>query len=283
MKKYDKTLPILEKSLTKRIIEKERKQKLEKSGNLLIPSLYQINQMKAYSFFNSIKEKELKMRQTISKNFSKINAEDVYKNKLLSMNNNKNKTIELKNYRKSFFKEKNGNKGTYNFGHLDYYEPIPGNYFIDSFLSKDNSDFKSILSDTLRNRDELISRKRKENLYKKNIENKYNIKINRIKLYSRNKKLFANALKKNPNYFKKNFQSYIKSLSLYSSSFLDNFNKSNSTISIIRNNNIRIKRYTNDNLPKEKIINKIIHPNNTKYKYIKIKKQIINCDDISKS
>ena len=83
MKKYDKTLPILEKSLTKRIIEKDRKQKLEKSGNLLIPSLYQINQMKAYSFFNSIKEKELKMRQTISKNFSKINAEDVYKNKLL--------------------------------------------------------------------------------------------------------------------------------------------------------------------------------------------------------
>lgn len=283
MKKYDKTLPILEKSLTKRIIEKERKQKLEKSGNLLIPSLYQINQMKAYSFFNSIKEKELKMRQTISKNFSKINAEDVYKNKLLSMNNKKNKTIELKNYRKSFFKEKNGNRGTYNFGPLDYYEPIPGNYFIDSFLSKDNSDFKSIRNDTLRNRDELISRKRKENLYKKNIENKYNIKINRIKLYSRNKKLFANALKKNPNYFKKNFQSYIKSLSLYSSSFLDNFNKSNSTISIIKNNNIRIKRYTNDNLPKEKIINKIIHPNNTKYKYIKIKKQIINCDDISKS
>ena len=283
MKKYDKTLPILEKSLTKRIIEKERKNKLEKSGNLLIPSLYQINQMKAYSFFNSIKEKELKMRQTISKNFSKINAEDVYKNKLLSMNNKKNKTIELKNYRKSFFKEKIGNRGTYNYVPLDYYEPIPGNYFIDSFLSKDNSDFKSIRNDTLRNRDALISRKRKENLYKKNIENKYNIKINRIKLYSRNKKLFANALKKNPNYFKKNFQSYIKSLSLYSSSFLDNFNKSNSTISIIRNNNIRIKRYTNDNLPKEKIINKIIHPNNTKYKYIKIKKQIINCDDISKS
>ena len=266
MKKYDKVLPNLEKNLTKKVIEKERKQKIGKSEVPLTFRLYKINQVKAFSFYNSIKEKELKMRQPVFKKIQKINSEDNYKNKLLSINNIKSKTIEVKNLKKTIFqkkiKEKNGTKDNYILRPLDYYESVPVNYFKESFFSKkDNSDFKCI-----------ISQKEKENLYKKNIENKYNIKINRIKLYSRNKKLFANALKNNPNYFKKNYKSYIKSLSKYSSLNFNHFNKNNSTISIIGNDILNIKGYTNNNLPKDKIIINSINPNNNKYKYIKIKK-----------
>ena len=64
----------------------------------------------------------------------------------------------------------------------------------------------------------------KEKIYKKNIENKYSININRIKSYTRNKKLFINGLRKNPKYFKNNYKSYIKSISKRMSDSSDNIN-----------------------------------------------------------
>lgn len=289
MKKYDKTLPFLEINPAKKILVKERNRNLNKLDDLLKSNLYyKINQKRAYSYFNSIKEKKLKTKEAVTKIIPKINTKEECKNKLYSINNKLSKTIEVKKIRKSIFEkkisDKDKRKGSY-ICRPFYYEPLPENIFRESLISMYNSDFKSVCNNTLKNRDEFIAQKEKENLYKKNIENKYNIKINRFKLYSRNKKLFLMGIKKNPNYFKKNYESYFKSLSMHSSFTLENFNKtSNFTISAIRNNNkLNIKKITNDNFIKDKNKIKNIKRYNNIYKYIKIKKQTINVDEISKS
>jgi len=287
MKKYDKTLPFLEINPAKKILVNERNRKINKLDNLLKTHLNKINKRRAYSYFNSIKEKELKMKETTRKIIPKINTKEEYKNKLYSMNSGISKTIEVKKIRKSIFEkkvfDKDKRKCSYIFRPF-YYEPLPENIFRESLISMYNSDFKSVCNSTLKNKDEFITQKEKENLYKKNIENKYNIKINRFKLYSRNKKLFLMGIKKNPNYFKKNYESYFKSLSMHSSFTLENFNKtSNFTISAIRNNKLNIKKITNDNFIKDKNKIKNIKGYNNIYKYIKIKKQTINVDEISKS
>ena len=287
MKKYDKTLPFLEINPAKKILVNERNRKINKLDNLLKTHLNKIKKRRAYSYFNSIKEKELKMKETARKIIPKINTKEEYKNKLYSMNSGISKTIEVKKIRKSIFEkkvfDKDKRKCSYIFRSF-YYEPLPENIFRESLISMYNSDFKSVCNSTLKNKDEFITQKEKENLYKKNIENKYNIKINRFKLYSRNKKLFLMGIKKNPNYFKKNYESYFKSLSMHSSFTLENFNKtSNFTISAIRNNKLNIKKITNDNFIKDKNKIKNIKGYNNIYKYIKIKKQTINVDKISKS
>lgn len=79
--------------------------------------------------------------------------------------------------------------------------------------------------------------------------------------------MFINGLKKNPKYFKKKYQSYIKSLSNQNSDTLENLNKSSYlSISSIRNMNLDLKKLSDINNSNHNIFGI------NKYKYIKIRK-----------
>ena len=228
-----------------------------------------INKIQAYSFFNSIKEKNLKSKETSDKNSPRRYKENKYK--LFSINNYNSKVKETRKNRDllivSQILEKITRRVPINFHYFNYYTPGPGDFSSENILSKDNPNLRNLFNNTLKIQSQLIEQKEKGKLYKKNIENKYNININRIESYSRNKKLFINGLKKNPKYFKKKYQSYIKSHSNQNSDTLENLNKSSYlSISSIRNMNLDLKKLSDINNSNHNIFGI------NKYKYIKIRK-----------
>lgn len=270
MQSHDGILPVLEINSKKKVQSQETKK--NKTRNILISPFQRkdkINKIQAYSFFNSIKEKNLKSKETSDKNSPRRYKENKYK--LFSINNYNSKVKETRKNRDllivSQILEKITRRVPINFHYFNYYTPGPGDFSSENILSKDNPNLRNLFNNTLKIQSKLIEQKEKEKLYKKNIENKYNININRIKSYSRNKKLFINGLKKNPKYFKKKYQSYIKSLSNQNSDTLENLNKSNYlSISSIRNMNLDLKKLSDINNSNHNIFGI------NKYKYIKIRK-----------
>ena len=271
MQSHDGILPVLEINSKKKVQSQETKK--NKTRNILISPFQRkdkINKIQAYSFFNSIKEKNLKSKETSDKNSPRRYKENKYK--LFSINNYNSKVKETRKNRDllivSQILEKITRRVPINFHYFNYYTPGPGDFSSENILSKDNPNLRNLFNNTLKIQSQLIEQKEKEKLYKKNIENKYNININRIKSYSRNKKLFINGLKKNPKYFKKKYQSYInKSLSNQNSDTLENLNKSSYlSISSIRNMNLDLKKLSDINNSNHNIFGI------NKYKYIKIRK-----------
>ena len=270
MQLYDGILPVLEINSKKKVQSQETKK--NKTRNILISPFQRkdkINKIQAYSFFNSIKEKNLKSKETSDKNSPRRYKENKYK--LFSINNYNSRVKETRKNRDllivSQILEKITRRVPINFHYFNYYTPGPGDFSSENILSKDNPNLRNLFNNTLKIQSQLIEQKEKEKLYKKNIENKYNININRIKSYSRNKKLFINGLKKNPKYFKKKYQSYIKSLSNQNSDTLENLNKSSYlSISSIRNMNLDLKKLSDINNSNHNIFGI------NKYKYIKIRK-----------
>ncbi len=270
MQSHDGILPVLEINSKKKVQSQETKK--NKTRNILISPFQRkdkMNKIQAYSFFNSIKEKNLKSKETSDKNSPRRFNENKYK--LFSINNYNSKVKETRKNRDllivSQILEKITRRVPINFHYFNYYTPGPGDFSSENILSKDNPNLRNLFNNTLKIQSQLIEQKEKEKLYKKNIENKYNININRIKSYSRNKKLFINGLKKNPKYFKKKYQSYIKSLSNQNSDTLENLNKSSYlSISSIRNMNLDLKKLSDINNSNHNIFGI------NKYKYIKIRK-----------
>ena len=270
MQSHDGILPVLEINSKKKVQSQETKK--NKTRNILISPFQRkdkINKIQAYSFFNSIKEKNLKSKETSDKNSPRRYKENKYK--LFSINNYNSKVKETRKNRDllivSQILEKITRRVPINFHYFNYYTPGPGDFSSENILSKDNPNLRNLFNNTLKIQSQLIEQKEKEKLYKKNIENKYNININRIKSYSRNKKMFINGLKKNPKYFKKKYQSYIKSLSNQNSDTLENLNKSSYlSISSIRNMNLDLKKLSDINNSNHNIFGI------NKYKYIKIRK-----------
>ena len=271
MQSHDGILPVLEINSKKKVQSQETKK--NKTRNILISPFQRkdkINKIQAYSFFNSIKEKNLKSKETSDKNSPRRYKENKYK--LFSINNYNSKVKETRKNRDllivSQILEKITRRVPINFHYFNYYTPGPGDFSSENILSKDNPNLRNLFNNTLKIQSQLIEQKEKEKHYKKNIENKYNININRIKSYSRNKKLFINGLKKNPKYFKKKYQSYInKSLSNQNSDTLENLNKSSYlSISSIRNMNLDLKKLSDINNSNHNIFGI------NKYKYIKIRK-----------
>ena len=271
MQSHDGILPVLEINSKKKVQSQETKK--NKTRNILISPFQRkdkINKIQAYSFFNSIKEKNLKSKETSDKNSPRRYKENKYK--LFSINNYNSKVKETRKNRDllivSQILEKITRRVPINFHYFNYYTPGPRDFSSENILSKDNPNLRNLFNNTLKIQSQLIEQKEKEKLYKKNIENKYNININRIKSYSRNKKLFINGLKKNPKYFKKKYQSYInKSLSNQNSDTLENLNKSSYlSISSIRNMNLDLKKLSDINNSNHNIFGI------NKYKYIKIRK-----------
>ena len=257
MQLYDSILPILEISSKKKVQSQEKMK--NKTRNILISPFNRkekINKIQAYSFFNSIKEKNLKGKEIPKLNNPKMHFDNKYK--LFAINNYNSKVKETRKNRDllivSQILEKITRRVPINF---HYYTPGPGDFSSENILSKDNPNLRNLFNNTLKIRSQIIEQKEKERLYKKNIQNKYNINRNHLKSYSRNKKLFINGLKKNPKYFKKKYKSYIKSLSNQHSDTLENLNKSSYlSISSVRNMNLDLKKL----------------PDINKYQYIKIRK-----------
>ena len=270
MQSHDGILPVLEINSKKKVQSQETKK--NKTRNILISPFQRkdkINKIQAYSFFNSIKEKNLKRKENSDKNSPRRYKENKYK--LFSINNYNIKVKETRKNRDllivSQILEKITRRVPINFHYFNYYTPGPGDFSSENILSKHNPNLRNLFNNTLKIQSQLIEQKEKEKLYKKNIENKYNININRIKSFSRNKKLFINGLKKNPKYFKKKYQSYIKSLSNQNSDTLENLNKSSYlSISSIRNMNLDLKKLSDINNSNHNIFGI------NKYKYIKIRK-----------
>lgn len=282
MRAFEGILPVLELNFKTSIKSKDITRK--KSRNILISPLYRINKInkinkiKAYSFFNSIKEKELRSKENNKiKNSPRNYNENKYKYKLLSVNYYNTKIKENAKNRDSIIisqlLDRIRKRVPIHINYFNYYTPGPGDYSPDKILTKNNSTLKGLFNDNLKLKSQLIEQKEKEKIYKKNIENKYSININRIKSYTRNKKLFINGLRKNPKYFKNNYKSYIKSISKRMSDSSDNINKSSSylNISCLRNNNLDQKKLSSINLARDNSINNIFG-NNNKYRLIKIKK-----------
>jgi len=274
MQLYDSILPILEISSKKKVQSQEKMK--NKTRNILISPFNRkekINKIQAYSFFNSIKEKNLKGKEIPKLNNPKMNFDNKYK--LFAINNYNSKVKETRKNRDllivSQILEKITRRVPINF---HYYTPGPGDFSSENILSKDNPNLRNLFNNTLKIRSQIIEQKEKERLYKKNIQNKYNINRNHLKSYSRNKKLFINGLKKNPKYFKKKYKSYIKSFSNQHSDTLENLNKSSYlSISSVRNMNLDLKKLPDINKSNSSIFGV------NKYQYIKIRKiknQVLN-------
>jgi len=271
MQLYDSILPVLEISSKKKVQSQEKIK--NKKRNILISPFNRkdkINKIQAYSFFNSIKEKNLKSKEVPNKNILKMhNNENKYK--LFAINNYNSKLKETRKNRDllivSQILEKITRRVPINFHYFNYYTPGPGDFSSENILPKDKPNLRNIFNNTLKIRSQIIEQKEKEKLYKKNIENKYNINRNHMKSYSRNKKLFINGLKKNPKYFKKKYKSYIKSLSNQHSDTLEDLNKSSYlSISSVRNMNLDLKKLSDINKSNGSIFGV------NKYQYIKIRK-----------
>jgi len=277
MQLYDSILPVLEISSKKKVQSQEKMK--NKTRNILISPFNRkekINKIQAYSFFNSIKEKNLKGKEIPKLNNPKMHFDNKYK--LFAINNYNSKVKETRKNRDllivSQILEKITRRVPINFHYFNYYTPGPGDFSSENILSKDNPNLRNLFNNTLKIRSQIIEQKEKERLYKKNIQNKYNINRNHLKSYSRNKKLFINGLKKNPKYFKKKYKSYIKSLSNQHSDTLENLNKSSYlSISSIRNMNLDLKKLPDINKSNSSIFGV------NKYQYIKIRKiknQVLN-------
>ena len=170
----DGILPPLEINL-KKIKTKlpKRKQNLK---HILISPLCQLNKLKAYSFFNSIKAKNNQSQENQKASIER------YTNRTKDDSNDKKIEILKKKKLGSYIQIKDINKKYIpcDIKEYKYFSPENENYLTDKILKKNIHSFKNILNDHLKIRSELIFYI-KEILYQKNIENKYNINLNRLK------------------------------------------------------------------------------------------------------
>ena len=98
MQSHDGILPVLEINSKKKVQSQETKK--NKTRNILISPFQRkdkINKIQAYSFFNSIKEKNLKSKETSDKNSPRRYKENKYK--LFSINNYNSKVKETRKNR----------------------------------------------------------------------------------------------------------------------------------------------------------------------------------------
>ena len=77
MHSYDAILPILE--IHKKFKNSNNEKSIRKQKISLYSPFYRVNKIKAYSFFNSIKEKEIKNRELSTKNNQKKSNDIKYK------------------------------------------------------------------------------------------------------------------------------------------------------------------------------------------------------------
>ena len=252
----------------------------KKSRNILNSPSSSINKIKAYSFFDLIKEKERKSKEVKSEHVQNVSNNNRYK--LLSIDNYRSKLKnEIKNTNSLIINQlfdKIRKESPSKINYYNFFVPSPDDYLSQKlFLSKRKSSL-NIFNNAIKFKSILIVQKEKEKLYKRIIENKYNINLNRVKSYSKNKKLFINGFRKNPKYFSK-FKSYIKSrksLSYNNSDISEHLNKSNcanTTNSKDEKNSKSINVFKG-------ILNNNINQNNMKYRHIKLKKiNIHKCNE----
>ena len=266
----DGILPPLEINLKK--IKTKLPQRKQNLKHILISPLCQLNKLKAYSFFNSIKAKNNQSQENQKASIER------YTNRTKDDSNDKKMEILRKKKLGSYIQIKDINKKYIpcDIKEYKYFSPENENYLTDKILKKNIHSFKNILNDHLKIKSELKSQKEKEILYQKNIENKYNINLNRIKTYSRNKKLFISSLKKYPKYFNSNYQKYIKSISknvTNSKKYISQSSLINT--STIKNMNNDLSVLSNYNMKKNNSISDIFNNNNNKFKITQIKIPII--------
>ena len=173
MHSTDMMLPPLEINLKKfkPILHKKKKN----IKHILVSPLHQMNKLKAYSFFNSIKAKtNNQMEEMINKDNQKNSLENKKNEISNKSDNNKFKEKSINNSNQIHITIKK-------YALLDnkYYNYTPGNedYLVKKFFNRNNKSFKSIVNNNLKIRNELKAQKEKEILYQKNIENKYNNNI----------------------------------------------------------------------------------------------------------
>ena len=203
-----------------------------KSRNLMISPINQIEKMKAYSFFNSIKEKELKYQELIMESNKKEQEEN--KKKLLFIDNYTSKHKNSLKNKTNFFitnlLEKSRYKDTktkYN----DFFNPKLNDFPTDRNSITNKNSSKYLYNDILKYKNLLKERKKREKLYKEKIEKIYDFNINLINLYMRNKKLFISYRKKQKFYNNNNDRSNIKSTSYKITTSFDEFKENNCKIS----------------------------------------------------
>ena len=268
MHSYDAILPILE--IHKKFKNSNNEKSIRKQKISLYSPFYRVNKIKAYSFFNSIKEKEIKNRELSTKNNPKKSNDIKYKFLPVNIYNTKPKqdlkSIIINQLLNKIKRKKNLEK--------NFNSSATGDYLSENNSPKICNSYKSLFNDSLKFKNEFIEQKEKEKLYKKNIENKYNINLNCIKSYSRNTKQYKNILRKNPDYFDK-YKFYIKYISNQKQNTFNTINK-NSCMNIINVSNhknsddVDTKKTSIINSQKNNHEKKIFNVN--KYKHIKIKK-----------
>jgi hypothetical protein len=268
MHSYDAILPILE--IHKKFKNSNNEKSIRKQKISLYSPFYRVNKIKAYSFFNSIKEKEIKNRELSTKNNQKKSNDIKYKFLPVNIYNRKPKqdlkSIIINQLLNKIKRKKNLEK--------NFNSSATGDYLSENNSTKICNSYKSLFNDSLKFKNEFIERKEKEKLYKKNIENKYNINLNCIKSYSRNNKQYKNILRKNPDYFDK-YKFYIKYISNQKQNTLNTIDR-NSCMNIINVSNnknsddVDTKKTNIINSQKNNNEKKIFNVN--KYKHIKIKK-----------
>ena len=268
MHSYDAILPILE--IHKKFKNSNNEKSIRKQKISLYSPFYRVNKIKAYSFFNSIKEKEIKNRELSTKNNPKKSNDIKYKFLPVNIYNTKPKqdlkSIIINQLLNKIKRKKNLEK--------NFNSSATGDYLSENNSPKICNSYKSLFNDSLKFKNEFIEQKEKEKLYKKNIENKYNINLNCIKSYSRNTKQYKNILRKNPDYFDK-YKFYIKYISNQKQNTLNTIDR-NSCMNIINVSNhknsddVDTKKTNIINSQKNNHEKKIFNVN--KYKHIKIKK-----------
>lgn len=249
----------------------------KKSRNILNSPLFSLNKKKAYSFFDSIKEKKRKSKEKKSEHVQNVSNNNRYK--ILSINNYRSKLKnEIKNTNSLIINQlfdKIRKESPSKINYYNYYVPSPDDYLSQKLFLSDRNSSLNIFNDAIKFKSILIAQKEKERHYRRIIENKYNINMNRVKSYSKNKKLFINEFRKNPKYFSNKFKSYIeskKSISYNNSDISEHLNKSNCVnTTSIKNSSKDEKNSKSINIFKG-ILNNNAFENNMKYRHIKLKK-----------
>lgn len=233
----------------------------------MISPINQIEKMKAYSFFNSIKEKELKYQELIMESNKKEQEEN--KKKLLFIDNYTSKHKNSLKNKTNFFitnlLEKSRYKDTktkYN----DFFNPKLNDFPTDRNSITNKNSSKYLYNDILKYKNLLKERKKREKLYKEKIEKIYGFNINLINLYMRNKKLFISYRKKQKFYNNNNDRSNIKSTSYKITTSFDEFKENNFKIS----NSKKPEKQKNEIKKNDSIFD--VSRINTKIKAMKFKK-----------
>ena len=233
----------------------------------MISPINQIEKLKAYSFFNSIKEKELKYQELIMESNKKEQEEN--KKKLLFIDNYTSKHKNSLKNKTNFFitnlLEKSRYKDTktkYN----DFFNPKLNDFPTDRNSIANKNSSKYLYNDILKYKNLLKERKKREKLYKEKIEKIYGFNINLINLYMRNKKLFISYKKKQKFYNNNNDRSNIKSTSYKITTSFDEFKENNFKIS----NSKKPEKQKNEIKKNDSIFD--VSRINTKIKAMKFKK-----------